>query len=290
MHESARRLRLRPGYAWAACTAVVCMGCQLFEPPDAAEQFETILHAARPSRGSVGLEILLVLVPEQRLDQLKEVWLQADEQIVDASTRRALARNGLRAGVIGPSPPRGLAEILQLDASPRGSEDAWQSIPLDKSPLITGHRKQLRPNKRMEIKAPSVIDKLPLFIGTDSGVTGDDFEAAQGVYALQWSPLPHGRIEIELTPELHHGRPRKQYAPGEGNDLQIRMAKSRKIFEELRLRVPLFAGQMLLISSDLKGSGSLGHHFHTLPTTDGPQHRIVLIRLAQVPEAQDEAP
>lgn len=268
---------------WAVWMALSTAGCQLFETPDAAEKFEKMLQTATPARESVYMEILLVLVPEERLDALEAVWLQADEQIVDAAVRRELARNGLRAGVIGPAPPDGLAELLQTDASPKVDESGWQSIPLDKDSTITGHRKQLRPHTRMEITAPAVYDELPLFIGTDSGVTGNDYKDAQGIYALQWSPLPQGRIEVELTPELQHGRYRRQYSPGEGNLLQVQMDKSREIFEKLRLRVPLSAGQMLLVSGDLQGSGSLGHHMHTLPTTDGPQHRLVLIRLAQVP-------
>jgi hypothetical protein len=232
----------------------------------------------------VAIEIVLVLVPDERLSHLDGVWRQADELILDAGTRRALARNGLRAGVIGPGPPEGLADLLQLDAATEDAERTWQSIPLDRSPTVTGRLKQMRPHTRTEIRAPTSYDEMSLFLGTDEGLVGANYVQAQGVYALQWSHLGSNRIQVELTPELLHGTPRRQFAAGEGNDWQMQTAQSREVFENLRIRAPLSAGQMLLVSGDPKNRGSLGHHFHTLPTTEGGQHRILLIRLAQVPD------
>jgi hypothetical protein len=233
----------------------------------------------------VAIQTLLVLVPGQRLEQLEQLWLHADEQIVDAATRRELARNGFRAGVVGPSPPDGMAELLELDPSPETSSSPWQAQPLDKAPTVTGHLHHRPPNQRIEIQASAVYDELPLFVGGDAGLTGKIMERAQGLYALKWSPLPQGRVQIEVTPELHYGQPKTQYAPGEGNEWRYATARMKEVFEKLRIQVPLSAGQMLVISSDPRAIGSLGHHFHTLSAPDGQQHRLVVIRLVQVPEA-----
>jgi hypothetical protein len=40
----------------------------------------------------------------------------------------------------------------------------------------------------------------------------------------------------------------------------------------------------MLVLMSLPNSGSrLGHYFHTVDSADGPQQKLILIRLAQVP-------
>jgi hypothetical protein len=258
-------------------------GCRLFDSPDGAAASKSILRPARPSPDSVAVEVRLVLVPDRVLPKLDEIWLHADEQALEPDVRRELARNGFRAGIIGPAPPPGLSELLPLEGSVSATDDAWQSVPLDKQPAVTGHQFQLRPNKRVDIQASPVHDATPILVATDAGLTASDYELVQGLYALQWTPLPQDRIQIEVTPELHFGVPRNQYAAGAGHDLHRTVAKSRQVFEQLRMKAPLLAGQMLLISADPQAGGSLGHFFHTVPTSDGSQYKVVLIRLAQIP-------
>ena len=263
-------------------------GCRLFGDADELPDARLLLPPAKSSPESVTIEVRLVLVPDQRLARLDEIWRHADEQIIDSQIRRELARNGFRAGVIGPALPAGLAELLQLDApmeggtATPGEESTWQSVPLDRHVTVTGHRLQLRPHKRIEIQSSPVHDAAPLLFATDAGPVGNAYELVQGIYALQWSPQSPGRIEAELTPELHHGMPKNQYTVGAGHDILPSVGKQREVFEQLRVRAPLSAGQMLLISGDREGSGSLGHFFHTVPANEGDQHKLVLVRLAQV--------
>lgn len=264
---------------------IVFCGCRLFESAEPPPSNASVLRPAQASPDSVTIEVFLVRVPETRLAKLDEVWLHADEQVLDAQVRRELSRNGFRAGVIGPSPPPGLADLLQLDASAVVPDNLWQSVSLDKQAMITGHRKPMRPNKRLEIQLEPVHDVAPLFIATDAGLAGDDYELAQGQYAIQWTPLRQGRIRLEITPELDYGTPRNQYTVGEGYDIHRHVARNRKVFEQLRMHAPLSAGQMLIISGDGNGSGSLGHFYHSVPTSNGSEHRIILVRLAQVPGA-----
>jgi hypothetical protein len=257
-------------------------GCRLFDSPEGTDSHD-LVRPPNASPDSVTIEVLLALVPDPRLARLDEVWLHADEQVLDARVRRELARNGFRAGVVGPAPPPGLAELLQLEANGSLPGDAWQSVPLDKRPTITGHRLSLRPQKRAEVQLEPVYERAPLLVATDVGLAGRDYTLAQGRYALEWSRRTQGRIQVELTPELDHGQPRTQYTAGEGNDIHRQLAKEREVFEQLRIEVPLSAGQMLLISGDGKGGGSLGHFFHSVPSPGGDQQRLVVVRLAQVP-------
>ena len=279
MHPPSRLLGVLL-YSLAAGT--VLGGCHIFAEKEEPPNPKSLLRTATSSPSSVAIEVLLVLVAPERLGQLNDVWLHADEQIIAADTRRELARNGFRAGVIGPSLPPGFAELLELDATPMAEESPWQSLPLDRR--ATQHRfRQLRPKTRVEIQASSVHEEVPLFVSTDDGLVGDSYALAQAIYALQWTPLPQGRIEVEVTPELHHGQPATRYTPGEGHDWRMQVAKSREVFEQLQIRAALSAGQMLVISGEPESSGRLGHFFHTLSAADGNEHKFVIIRLAQVP-------
>jgi len=51
----------------------------------------------------------------------------------------------------------------------------------------------------------------------------------------------------------------------------------------LQLSVRLAPGEMLLLMSLPKSGSRLGHYFHTVDSADGPQQKLILIRLAQVP-------
>jgi hypothetical protein len=259
-------------------------GCRLFETHDIATPSAAAIRAAAPSPDSITIEVLFVHIPDPQLARLDEVWLSADEQIIDPGVRRELARNGFRAGVIGPAPPRGLAELLQQEAGEPLPDSLWQSVPLDKRPTITGHRLSMRPHKRLEVQLEPVHDLAPLFVGTDLGLAGREYPLAQGKYALQWTHLPGGRIQVEVTPELHHGLPTTRYVVGDGIDMNRQVTKECDVFKQLRIQVPLAAGQMLLISSDDQGGGSLGHFFHWVPSPAGSQQRLVIVRLAQVPD------
>jgi hypothetical protein len=276
-------MKLQTAWTLFVLAVLATSGCRLFESSDGPSTRQSILLPAKPSPGSVLIEVFLVLVPDSRLAQFEDVWRQADEQVLGAKVRRELSRNGFRAGIIGPSPPPGLADLLQLEASAAAADEPWQSVPVDKQPTVTGHRFQMRPHNRVQVQASAVHDAAPIFLATDAGLTGKEFSLVQGQYALKWKPLSQGRIEIEVAPELYHGLPKNQYTVGEGNDLFRQVAKEREVFEQLRIQAPLSAGQMLLISGDGKGGGSLGHFFHTVPSSDGDQHRLIVIRLTQVP-------
>ena len=61
------------------------------------------------------------------------------------------------------------------------------------------------------------------------------------------------------------------------------MRKDREVFDRLRMSVKLAPGEMLVLTSLPDAGGRLGHYFHTVDSTDGPEQKLVLIRLAEVP-------
>jgi hypothetical protein len=145
----------------------------------------------------------------------------------------------------------------------------------------------LRRNQRSEIQASEVYPSLPLLVCGGRELSGDRYEQAQAIYALRVDPRPDRTALIELTPELHYGPPHIRYTRGEDNIgvLHQAIAREREVFEQLRMSVKLAPGEMLLLMS-LPDSGSqLAEYFHTTETSAGRQQKLILIRLADVPES-----
>ena len=91
--------------------------------------------------------------------------------------------------------------------------------------------------------------------------------------------MPDGAREIyEFGPFRLDLRERRLLR--DGKPVQLRA----KVFDTLRMTVKLGPGDMLVVMS-LPNSGSrLGHYFHTVDSADGPQQKLILIRLADVPQ------
>ena len=59
--------------------------------------------------------------------------------------------------------------------------------------------------------------------------------------------------------------------------------REREVFDRLRMSVRLAPGEMLVLMSLPDAGSRLGHYFHTVDSADGPQQKLILIRLAEVP-------
>jgi hypothetical protein len=87
---------------------------------------------------------------------------------------------------------------------------------------------------------------------------------------------------VELTPELHFGEAKWKYSSEEGV-LRQTLMRDRKVFDELKVAARLAPGEMLVMMSRPNSGCTLGSYFHTTNSADGPQQKLILIRLAEVP-------
>jgi hypothetical protein len=213
-------------------------------------------------------------------------WREIDETQIEPSVRRELINNGLRAGVIGGSMPQAIGRVLHQGESNRN--DVTSGAPRDTAELLTepivhGNLRRIRRNQRSEIQASEVYPKLPLLLSGGNELGGHTYEQAQAVYALRVDPRPDRTALIELTPELHCGEPKLRFTGGEEGFLRQASLRERKVFEQMRLAVRLAPGEMLVLMSLPDAGSRLGHYFHTVDSSDGPQQKLILIRLAEVP-------
>jgi hypothetical protein len=263
----------------------VAGGCRLF-PDGTMAKGHSPLKPAQPSPDSVAMEIIWARFPANDPVLDDATWREIDETQIDPSVRRELLNNGLRAGVVGSSAPAAIGRVLhQRESKPNDScpDAAEKNAQLMTEPLVHGHILRLRRSQRTEIQASEEYATLPLLVSGGAELGGHTYQQAKAVYSLRVDPRPDRTARVEITPEIQHGAPRLRFTTGDDGILKQASMNDRKVFEQLQLSVRLAPGEMLVMMS-LPDSGSrLGHYFHTVDSADGPQQKLILIRLAQVP-------
>ncbi|MCI0333588.1 MAG: hypothetical protein L0228_10240 [Planctomycetes bacterium] len=277
-------------------------GCRLLND-EANLHGRSPLQPARPSPDSVKMEIIWARFPAGDPALNDEAWQDIDEAQLDPAVHRELANNGLRAGIIISKLPdaiaralnrRGLAGHHRRDGR---AESAEQNVPVPLSengygirsnqlladPIVRGRVRQMPRNQRYEITASDVYDSMPLLICGQRELGGHTFQQAQGIYAMRVDPQPDRTTLVELTPELHHGAPRIRWTGGDEGVWHQAPLRDREVFDRLRISARLAPGDMLIVMSLPDAGSRLGHYFHTVDSADGPQQKLILIRLAEVP-------
>jgi len=220
-------------------------------------------------------------------------WRDIDETQIEPAVRRELTNNGLRAGIVSGSLPPAIDRVLHQgqppdmppvdEAGKSAGPTKPQATELLTEPIVHGRTRRLRRNQRFEIQASETYPSLPLLMSGGAELSGRTYEQAQAIYALRVDPRPDRTAIVELTPELHHGAPRLRYTGGEDGILRQDSLRDREVFDRLRLSVKLAPGEMLVLMNMPDSGSRLGHYFHTVDSADGPQQKLILIRLAEVP-------
>jgi hypothetical protein len=270
-----------------AIALLVCVagGCRLF-PGDTMAQGQSPLKPAQPSPDSVAMEIIWARFPANDPVLGDAAWREIDETQIEPAVRRELLNNGIRAGVIGSIVPPAIDHVLHQheSSSDKGQSDkSKKNAELTTDPIVHGHILRVRRNQHTDIQASEEYPSLPLLVSGGGTLGGHTYEQAKAVYSLRVDPRPDRTALVELTPEIQHGASRLRFTTGDDGILKQASLNERKVFDQLKLSVRLAPSEMLVLMS-LPDSGSrLGHYFHTVDSADGPQQKLILIRLAEVP-------
>jgi hypothetical protein len=149
-------------------------------------------------------------------------------------------------------------------------------------PIVRRRVLQLPPAGRGEVLASGILKELPLLVREEGQTRGRTYREAQGLFAVQAQTDASGYVLLSLTPEIQHGEARQQWN-GRDGIFRMEMARPKQIFDALRVELGLTPGQMLVLSCIPERPGSLGHHFFTETSASGPEQKILVIRLAQMP-------
>lgn len=242
--------------AWllAVCVLGPGWGCGALDSPAPRA---ALLARPQATPDSVALEIFSARYAAAEPEQAESFWTEIDEQQLPAELRRKLADNGLRAGVVGAHLPARLVEVLRLREE---RPDAPNEIPLAslvEEPKVTLRVLETRYGQRNELLSAPPRERLSVLIVEGEQVGGRSFANADGRFALTVEPLPDGRAQLELLPEIHYGEQQPHWVGDEGM-LRFEPGRPRRVFADLRLRVALAPGQLLVLAADGNRSGSLG--------------------------------
>lgn len=258
---------------------------------EALVQGASPLRAVRPSPDSVQIEVIWARCDLNDSELNDAVWNEIDETQIEPAAHRALARNGFRVGIVTGTPPDAIARLLKMSAAPpadANDDGGLKTLDLQQDAKIYGRRRNLRRGERMEIRASENLAAMPLLVARDRDVHGRTFHDAQAIYALSVDPQPDQTVRVELTPEIQFGPAQMRWTGGDdGIDVVLRQLpmRDREVFEAMRMNVRLAPGEMLVLAG-LPDSGSRpAHYFHTADSAAGREQKIMLIRLAQVPQS-----
>ncbi len=255
---------------------ILASGCSAWKEPT-PEAFE--LPTARMASDSVAIEMTFVRVPVGHLDFNAQLWREVDEQLLSVETRLHLNNNGFRCGLVGAQLPPSLRQLLD-----KQSEESQIDRPITSEIDVLAQNQlvQRRAGQRWEIVTSAPREELIVLYKKphEQKVGGKPYPDAQCILAAKPFPRGDGSVRLELTPEIHHGAPRKQWVGGQGT-WQLLSGREREVFQELMIDVPLTPGQTLILSCtpDMKG---LGHNFFVEEGRGDAQQKLLLIRLAQV--------
>jgi hypothetical protein len=276
---------LQVGAALCLCLPLAA-GCRLMHG-EADPQGNTLLKPARPSPDSVRMEIIWARFPANHPALHSEAWQEIDETRLDPAVHRELANNGLRVGIINGKLPEELSRALN-QREPFTNESTTidgETNELLADPIVRGRVRQMPRDQRYEIVASDIHATLPLLKHDQGEWSGRTYENAQAIYAIRVSPQGDQTALVELTPELHYGEARMRMTGGDEGVWHQAMRRDREVFDRMRISVKLAAGDMLVIMALPEAGSRLGHYIHTVDSSDGPQQKMILIRLADVPRS-----
>jgi hypothetical protein len=228
------------------------------------------------SSDAVVLEVAFALLPSADAVE-QELWAEVDEQHLPIDVRRRLAANGFRSGLVGSPLPVALRRLLDDQQNSSAVRLSNGEPVLDE--LKMQQRKQLGAGRRGDVVTSQTLEQISVLRMQEGRLVGQTYEQAQCRFAVRSFPQGDGRVRVELTPEIHHGKIRQRWV-GDERALRLDAGQHHEEFEDLRLETVLSPGQTLIVAGtdDVKG---LGRSFFAQGEGANFQRRLLLIRLAQ---------
>lgn len=121
-------------------------------------------------------------------------------------------------------------------------------------------------------------EEVSLLETVNGSLRGETYYNAECKFILKTFPQNDGRVQIVVTPEIHHGQPRQRVEAGQGM-FRFETRKETKVLEQVEFIAMLEAGQTLILSGtkDVKG---VGKSFFERENGGSPRRQLLLIRLA----------
>jgi hypothetical protein len=221
----------------------------------------------------IQMDVALIEAPlgDSYLD--RELWSQADEQVLALEQKNLLEDNGLQIGQVGGITPAGLQALLTSNKSSpdprRITLRAGQSYDLLLGPMLPICRYRL------------------LQDGESADVR---LEQAQYVVAVVPTLTADGRTTLRFTPQVRHGEARLQPRPAA--DLSgwlMRPQQATETYAHLSWEVTLAPNEYVVIGGRSDRPATLGHECFLRAEETPPTRRLLVIRTGRTPPSIEPA-
>ncbi len=229
-----------------------------------------------PSQVALEVVFLRLVGPDADVDEA--VWQEVDEQSLSAESRRRLAGNGFRVGIVGKRMPDELARLFENVRLADGSAATVQADP--GQTVATRQWMFLDAGQRGEIIASAVQPECHVLHVERGEVFGKTYQNGQAEFSVSIAPTDDGRSAVKLVPEVHYGAFRQRYVRGEGM-FQLDTSRQKEVFDRLAIDAALSPGEIIVISSIAEKRGSLGHRFFNEKIAEKRAAKILFIRWAE---------
>ncbi|MDO5581080.1 MAG: hypothetical protein Q4G69_08075 [Planctomycetia bacterium] len=231
-------------------------------------------------KGAVSFDVLLVQVPYQDRDLVRQLWNDTDEQDQDQEVRKRLHNNGFRAGIIGASVPDSLSRLLALKGRPIRTK-LEEEVDLEKDDTVSNSISKpinmMEGQKSLIEVREDVVSGIPVLTMEEGSLTGKTYEDARTNISISIRNIPDGSVQFELTPMLRYGAPqmKTKYKYGQ---LVRTQEQPTKTFNEFKSIHHLRPGQFLVMGASEETTCGLGRYFFTNGSDDRDQ-KLFVIRL-----------
>ncbi|MDO4585442.1 MAG: hypothetical protein Q4D62_15245 [Planctomycetia bacterium] len=234
------------------------------------------------SAQSVCLEVFIVRCPYGDTTLNRELWKDADEQILSTQLRTNMAANGFRMGLLSNQVPNTLLKLMNSrdDDTPQGNVTTIRLEDFANTPRIMRKSVEARNHQRNEVHASDVKPYATILFNENGISGGETFANAQGVFVIKTQTRGDGSIDIEILPELQYGQVRQQYSYDSGS-VVMAPARPKKIFDSMRAVVNVKPGEIIAITNIGDLVGNLGYFFFSDEESDMRYQKLLCIRVSQ---------
>jgi hypothetical protein len=198
------------------------------------------------------------------------LWKSGDESFIDPKSRTALAENGLRiAKFTGNSDPTLLGLVKDGNKKKEGASYQTQA------------------GSAVKIELTEVVPKWSFFTIKDDRAGGETLESVQGYLSVVPHLLGENRVTLRLTPQVEFGEAKRNTVPLPSlNGFEVKVERESRILDDLRWKVDLAAGDVLVVGGLPDRKGTIGRMMF-VKEKDGKQIQSVLIIRALRPSRDD---
>ncbi|UUO06464.1 hypothetical protein M4951_24350 [Blastopirellula sp. J2-11] len=253
--------------------ALGACGCALWQQDTTTEP--STLPQSNIADDTVVLETTKVRIPNLQQDAIAKMWLEVDEQFMPTSTRHHLYDNGIRVGLINYHLPQQIRDLLETGSGKAGL-NGQTSVLVKDGEMPIAEQRRFRKGKRGELIASDVMPELTCFVKQGDAVTGETYYQAQCRFAILTYPQGDGRVLVELTPEIQHGQPQRDFSSPRDGIFEIAHRPRSEALSDLTMKAIMSPGETLILGAtdELKGAGKA-----FFSRADG-RRQVMLIRLA----------